>query len=120
MHVTPTRAAWEALRAEAETGPIRMLNLIRYREGGAEIYAEYGNAAGPVFARVGGRLLWSGRPEQVVIGPAEERWDLAFVAGYPTLAAFLEMLDDPAYRAASALRERALADSRLIRMTPLE
>ncbi|MEM7641282.1 MAG: DUF1330 domain-containing protein [Pseudomonadota bacterium] len=119
MHLTPTKEAWAELQAEDRPGPVQMLNLIRFRAGGAETYADYGRATAPIFARVGGRIVWTGRAEQVVIGPAEDRWDLAFVAEYPGLAAFREMLADPAYRKASALREAALADSRLIRLMPM-
>lgn len=40
----------------------------------------------------------SGRFENMLIGPDEERWDLSFVAEYPNLAAFNEILRDPVYR----------------------
>ena len=72
-----------------------------------------------MFQRVGGRIVWRGRPEQVVIGPPDERWDIAFIARYPTAAAFLEMVTDPGYRVAVLHRQAAVDDSRLIRMAEL-
>jgi uncharacterized protein (DUF1330 family) len=72
----------------------------------------------PVFRRVGGRILSSGTPELVLIGPADEQWDAAFVASYPTAAAFLEMVTDPVYRQAVVHRQAAVATSRLIRCAP--
>ena len=105
-----------------------MLNLVRYRQQaaypdgtartGREAYAEYGRASGPVFRRVGGRIVWSGEPQAVVIGPGDEQWDLAFVAEYPTASAFLEMVTDPDYREAVKHRQAAVEDSRLVRTRP--
>ena len=54
----------------------------------------------------------------MLIGPPEERWDLAFIAEYPSVAAFVAMLRDPDYRLAVRHRQAAVADSRLIRMAP--
>jgi len=69
-------------------------------------------------ARVGGSILWSGRPELVLIGPADEGWHAAFVAHYPTAAAFLEMVTDPEYQKAVVHRQAAVLTSRLIRHAP--
>ncbi|MDP1777265.1 MAG: DUF1330 domain-containing protein [Brevundimonas sp.] len=77
-----------------------------------------GRAAAPPFARSGGRQVWLGRPEQTLIGPADEAWDLAFIAAYPSGEAFLTMLRDPEYQAAVIHRQAAVADSRLIRCEP--
>ena len=55
----------------------------------------------------------------IKIGPDEERWDLSFVAEYPSLAAFNDILRDPVYREAAAHRKAAAADSRLIRLAAL-
>lgn len=134
-HVDPERPAFEAFKDLPRDRPIEMLNLIRYRESaaypadhpaageglsGAEAYRRYGAESGPVFARVGGTIVWAGAPELVLIGPADERWDAAFIARYPSGAAFLEMVTDPAYRQAVVHRQAAVATSRLIRMAPRE
>ena len=132
--IDPTRAQFDAFKALPRDRPIHMLNLIRckaqadYPEGhpnhgkgltGKQAYKEYGRTSGPIFRRVGGRIAWSGRPETVVTGPADERWDMAFIAEYANAAAFLEMVTDPDYREAVKNRQAAVADSRLIRMAPL-
>jgi uncharacterized protein (DUF1330 family) len=54
----------------------------------------------------------------MLIGPPEERWDRCFVAQYPSVAAFVEMIRDPVYREAVKHRQAAVADSRLIRLAP--
>ena len=102
-----------------------MLNLVRlraqaaYPDGrkatGAEAYAAYGRESGPVFERLGGRIVWQGRFELMLIGPQEERWDHCFIAEYPSVAAFAEMIRDPVYREAVKHRQAAVEDSRLIR-----
>ncbi len=109
-------------------GPVHMLNLIQFRavaaydDGteatGAEAYAAYARASAPVFQRLGGRQVWLGTPELMLIGPQEKSWDLAFIAEYPSVAAFVSMLRDYDYRRAVRHRQAAVADSRLIRMNP--
>ncbi len=121
---------FEAFRANDRPGPIHMLNLVKLREraeyedgrvaSGKEAYAAYGRESAPVFQRLGGRIVWRGRMEQMVIGPKEEAWDLCFIAEYPSPEAFVEMLKDPGYRKAMAHRQAAVADSRLVRMGPLD
>lgn len=132
-HVDPEREAFEAFKALDRDAPIEMLNLIRYRAeavypgdhelagqglSGAEAYRRYGRESGPVFARVGGTIVWAGEPQTVLIGPADERWDAAFVARYPSAGAFLEMVTDPDYRRAVVHRQAAVETSRLIRHRP--
>ena len=128
-HVDPSREHFEAFKALPRDTPILMLNLIRLRAeaaypdgrggSGKAAYAAYSRDSGPVFHRVGGRIVWRGRPEQVVIGPTDERWDIAFIARYPTAAAFLEMVTDPGYRLAVVHRQAADDDSRLVRLAEL-
>lgn len=127
-HVDPERAAFEAFKDLPRDEPIHMLNLVRFRDAaeyeddrsatGAEAYREYGKESGPVFARVGGRIAWAGRPDNMLIGPETESWDAAFIAEYPNASAFLEMVTDPDYQRAVKHRQAAVADSRLIRMKP--
>jgi uncharacterized protein (DUF1330 family) len=129
-HVDPTKDDFAQFRADDRPGPIHMINLVRlneqatYPDGrqttGAEAYASYGRESMPVFERVGGRIVWQGRFEQTLIGPGDERWDLCFIAEYPSVAAFVEMIRDPAYRLAVLHRQAAVQDSRLIRTAPLQ
>jgi uncharacterized protein (DUF1330 family) len=85
---------------------------------GAEAYAAYGRESEPVFSRLGGSIVWRGAFEQMLIGPTEERWDLCFIAQYPTVAAFVAMIRDPVYREAVKHRQAGVEDSRLIRLAP--
>lgn len=124
-HVDPSKEGFAEFVANDRPGPIQMLNLVRlrdratYEDGrestGAEAYEAYGRESGPIFQRVGGRIIWQGRFEQMLIGPAEEHWDHCFIAEYPSVGAFAEMIRDPAYREAVKHRQAAVEDSRLIR-----
>ena len=133
--IDPLRAQFDAFKALPRDTPIQMLNLIRlnrlaaYAEdhpnhgkgmSGLDAYRAYGRASAEVFKRVGGRQIWVGRPEGVVTGPADERWDLAFIAEYPNAGAFLAMVTDPEYREHVKHRQAAVEDSRLIRFAPAE
>jgi len=129
QYLDPERAAFEAFKNLPRDKPVNMLNLIQlkeeaiYEDGttktGAEAYAAYGRDSGPIFRRVGGKIIWRGEPKLMLIGPDQttgaEAWDLAFVAYYPTAGAFLEMVTDPDYRVAVKHRQAAVADSRLLR-----
>lgn len=129
-HVDPTKERFAAFKDLPRSGPIHMLNLVRFRQAaaypdgrkvtGAEAYAAYGRDSGPVFRRLGGRIVWRGRFDFTLIGPADERWDEVFVAEYPSADAFIEMLRDPVYREAVKHRQAAVEDSRLIRLAPAE
>lgn len=127
-HVDPTREQFRALMASDAKGPIWMLNLIRLRKrarygdgreaSGREAYAAYAKESAPFFAKVGGKIVWSGEPKTVVIGGEDERWDVCFVAEYPSIDAFAAMVKDEGYQAVVHHRQAAVKDSRLIQMKP--
>jgi len=129
-HIDPTKEVFAQFRGDNRPGPIHMLNLVRlhdravYPDGriasGAEAYAAYGRESGPVFLRLGGKVVWQGGFELMLIGPAEEHWDHCFIAEYPGVEAFVEMIRDPVYREAVKHRQAAVSDSRLIRLKPLK
>ena len=132
--IDPLRAQFDAFKALPRDTPIHMLNLIRLKPladypadhpdhgkglTGLDAYRAYGRTSAEVFARVGGRQIWAGKPQGVVTGPADEHWDLAFIAEYPSAGAFLAMVTDPAYRDHVKHRTAGVADSRLIRLEPV-
>ena len=127
-HIDPTKEGFARFREMERPGPVHMLNLVRlrqvvaYEDGtqgtGAEAYAAYGRESAPVLRDLGGRIVWAGQPELMLIGPADQAWDIAFIAEYPSGSAFVGILRDPAYRTAVRHRQAAVADSRLIRMRP--
>jgi uncharacterized protein (DUF1330 family) len=129
-YTTFSKEVFAAFRANDRAGPVHMLNLIRLRDiavypsgervSGVEAYAAYGRISGPVFTGLGGKIIWRGQWELEVIGPADERWDVCFIAEYPSVASFAEMAKNPVYREAVVHRTAAVQDSRLIRLAPVQ
>jgi uncharacterized protein (DUF1330 family) len=135
-YIDPDRAAWDIFKSLPRDQTIHMLNLIRLREtaaypdghpnhgksiSGRDAYREYGRTIAPHLARLGSRQVWAGAPQVMVTGPQSEAWDLAFIVEYPGSQAFIDMVRDPDYRAnVVPHRTAAVADSRLLRLAPLE
>lgn len=133
--IDPDRQAWDAFKALPPDQPIQMLNLIKLKPraeypaghpdhgkalSGLDAYRAYGRTSAEVFRRVGGRQVWVGRPQVMVTGPQDaEQWDLAFIAEYPSIRAFMEMVRDPGYREHVKHRTAAVADSRLLCLAPV-
>lgn len=133
-HIDPEREAWDLFKSLPRDQPIHMLNLIKlrtvadYPEGhpnhaeglsGLDAYRAYGRTTAHIFKRLGGRQVWVGKPQVTLTGPGSEAWDIAFIAEYPNAEAFISMVRDPEYRELVQHRTAAVADSRLIRMSPL-
>ena len=131
--IIPDRAQFDALRALPGDAPVDHINLIRFRDeaeypadhecagaglSGADAYLRFTVQSGPLFNRLGGHLVWSGVPEQVLVGPADERWDAAYITHFPRADGFLAMLVDPVYLQAEVHRKAGVADTRVIRCVP--
>ena len=127
--IHPQRGALQELAGLPDTGPVVMLNMLRFREkaeypagsahapcSGREAYLRYTKEAARHFDPLGGKLVWLGQVERVLIGPEDERWDEVFLAQYPSRRLFLQMVTNPDYLAITIHRDAALADSRLIAM----
>lgn len=126
MHTSFSEQTWRAFRADSRPGPIHMLNLIRLRDTaeypdgrhatGLEAYAEYSRLSAAAAQANGMRIVWRGRFEMMVVGPETECWDICFVAEYPSVDAFVNLMRHPDYRAAMAHRQAGVIDSRLVRL----
>ena len=126
--LNPEPDSFAQLRSLPQDKPVQMLNLVKLRDradyedgtiaSGSEAYQEYGRLSAPIFQRQGGKIIWSGQFEFMVIGPQDEQWDVAFIAEYPTGQAFLDMVFDPQYQSIVYHRTAAVETSRLIRMQP--
>ena len=118
--ITPNLDQFQALVAAAsDDGPVVMLNLLKFKEGGAESYERYGDAAIGMVEERGGRLLWSGRAEQILIGDPAADWDVVALVEYPSRGAFIEMVSSPDYLAAHADRDAALERTIVVACAPV-
>jgi uncharacterized protein (DUF1330 family) len=115
----PNEEAFAAFSKRADEGPVYMLNLLEFvPNGGAERYAEYGEAVAPLFARAGGQPIFAGRPSESLIG--EGSWDLMILVSYPTRQAFLDMVSSPEYQEIEHLRTESLVRSELRAMDAID
>ena len=107
-----------------DTGPVVMLNLLKFKaraEGesgsGADAYKRYGEAAVKMVEEQGGRVLWQGRADQILIGDPEQGWDSVVLVEYPSRKAFIDMVTAPDYEKAHEHRESGLERTVLIACT---
>jgi uncharacterized protein (DUF1330 family) len=110
---------------ESYTGPVVMLNLLKFEpiakgeEGtGAEAYARYGSAVIKLIEERGGKVLWSGRPEAVLIGGANDEWDAVAVVQYPSPRTLFDMAASVEYQQIHKQREASLQCTVLIACKP--
>ncbi len=90
-----------------DTGPVVMVNMLRLRD--RQAYKRYSELTMPLIKARGGTVLWAGNGEAVAFGDAQaDRWDYVVLVRYPSRAAFLDMMDSPAYAAANVFREQAV------------
>ncbi len=107
--------------------PVTMLNLLRFRDqaaypatddakpcSGRAAYARYSRQALAHVRAVGGEPVVIAEVLGRFIGPDNEDWDEMLLVRYPSLSAFLAMIGNPDYQAATIHRTAALADARLI------
>ena len=119
---------FKAFKDIADSRPLHMLNLVQLKEKaiypdgkittGVEAYVRYGKESETVFKRVGGSIVWRGEMLIGLISPANEKWDICFIAEYPSVESFITMQRDETYRKAVEHRQIAVKTSRLIRMAP--
>ena len=120
--IGPNTQQFAALAAAAakDDGKVVMLNLLKFRQGdGAKEYNEYGSTASRMVERLGGRVIYVGRCEQVLIGDASEEWDAIAVVEYPSRQAFIDMVSKPDYQEAHEHREAGLERTVLLATAPM-
>ena len=124
--IYPTAGGIQALARDTSSAKIAMLNLLKFREravykdgrpddiSGRQAYQRYVNAMTKIVEREGGRLLFAGRIEGVVIGEIEGVWDVAAIMEYPSRAAFQRIVTLPEVQEISVHREAGLEGQLLI------
>jgi uncharacterized protein (DUF1330 family) len=124
--VYPTADGILALARNTSSAKIAMLNLLKFREkavykdgrhddvSGREAYQRYAGAMTKIVEREGGRILFAGRIEGVVIGEVEGVWDVAAIMEYPSRAAFQRIVTLPEVQEISVHREAGLEGQLLI------
>ena len=130
--VYPHKDQFDEFFAGDDEGPIVMVNLLKFRDravydddpsvdiSGREAYERYGVGVTRLIEGGGGRIVFSGDVTGMIVGDAEELWDMVALAEYPSKAAFLEMMLSPEWAAIERHRLAGLAGQLNIRTTPRE
>ncbi|MGQ0824543.1 MAG: DUF1330 domain-containing protein [Actinomycetota bacterium] len=102
-----------------------MLNLLKFKtrtdDGaatGGEEYQKYGDAVVQMVEARGGKVIWQGRAEQVLIGDATKDWDSVVLVQYPSRKAFVEMTTSDAYERTHGHREAGLERTIVVACSP--
>lgn len=105
--IHPSIEALETLAANPSSGPVVMLNLLKFkRGGGSKAYARYSDAFEQVLKRRGGKFLYLGRASELLVG--DDSWDAVALVEYPSRKDFLEILASAEYAALSSYRDEGL------------
>ena len=129
-HLEPTQENGRLFVSRRLSGPVDMLNLLRFRDtadysghpalapaepiSGAEAYRRYMAHTRPFLEAAGGELLYMDSGGPPLIGPVEERWDLCLLVRHRSSEAFLSFASNRDYLAGIGHRIAALQDSRLL------
>lgn len=133
-YLEPTQDAGRAFMMRQIKGSVVMLNLLRFRAmadyanhpdlapagpiSGAEAFQRYIAHTLPHLKQAGGELMFLGEGGAFLIGPQEERWDLAMLVMQRSVADFMAFASNQAYLAGLGHRRAAIEDSRLLPLTP--
>lgn len=119
MAIDPRGADLKRLLAEDPGGPVVMLNLLRFAEGGRDSYAAYARALSETFLpRYGAQVLYAGDGSTVLAAEQGQEWDAVLLVRYPSRAAFSRMVADPEYQQVTHLRSEALTEAVLQATVP--
>jgi uncharacterized protein (DUF1330 family) len=101
----------------ADTGrPFVLVQLLRFAEGGRDVYLRYSVAAQPILRSIGAQVLYAGECIAPLVAPAGGAWDAVVLVRYPDRAAYARMQSDPEYLAIAHLRRSALREAMLLPM----
>jgi uncharacterized protein (DUF1330 family) len=109
-----------------EDTPVVMLNLLSFKQDadggnegmtGQESYARYGGNMRKFVESKGGRFIWSGRVDSMVIGESDADFQVIALVEYPSRKAFLEIASSPHVAEIGQDRKKGLAGQWLIATT---
>ena len=101
----PTPEAFQKFMALPDA-PGVMVNLLKFKPGGAAAYQQYGRDVGKILAKIGARILFSSETKVCLIGNAD--WDAIALVEYPNPQALIQMSQSEEYQAIHKNREDGL------------
>lgn len=103
----PTGEQFDALLKSDLSGPVSMVNLLKFRRkavyddgritdlNGKQAYDLYGTQMQAYVQSKGGRFLYYGQASHMVIGSVEDPWDTIAIVEYPSKEAFVTIASAP-------------------------
>jgi len=129
-YINPTQESGRDFLMRQITGSVVMLNLLRFRQyadysenpelapslpiSGEEAYQLYMKATLPYLKESGGEIIFVGNGSAYLIGPKEEKWDLAMLIKQRSMESFMNFASNTEYLKIVGHRTAALEDSRLL------
>jgi len=128
MPIYPTPEQIQTLLTGPADQPVVMVNLLRFKPTadaqagnvtGAEAYARYAAAMRAIIEAEGGRFVWQGRVDSVVIGDNVEELHMIGLVEYPSRQKFLEIATSDRVREVGSDRTAGLDSQWLIATTAI-
>jgi len=129
MPIYPRPDQIKALLESDLTGPICMLNLLKFKDhaeyedgretdlSGAEAYRLYGEKMVPYVISKGGRLHHSSNAQLLMIGDGDIAWDMVAIMEYPSKEDFVKIAGAPEVAEFAVHRTAGLAHQLLVACT---
>jgi hypothetical protein len=134
-YLEPTQDAGRAFVMRQLKGQIVMLNLLRFREvadyaatpelappspiTGESAFQRYIEHTLPYLLQSGGNIEFLGKGGDFLIGPPDERWDMAMLIRQRSVESFLAFATHEAYLSGLGHRTAAIEDSRLLPLSDM-
>ena len=92
-----------------DDSPIKMVNLLKFKDkasyddgrttdlSGQEAYAIYASEVIKHLEKVGAEVIFTSKVKGLLIGDAENLWDMVIIAKYPNKTAMIKMIMDSDY-----------------------
>jgi len=118
----------ELMQGPADT-PVVMVNLLSFKADadgertgltGEAAYMLYADEMRPFVESKGGRFLWSGRVDSMVLGESDVDFQIVALVEYPSRKAFLEIASSPHVARIGESRKDGLAGQWLIATTTVD
>lgn len=120
MAIHPKGADLKRLLAEDPGGPVVMLNLLRFADGGRASYDAYIDHVATILCpRYGCEVLYYGEGSSALVANDGQAWDAVLLARYPSRQVFSQMVADPEYQEITHLRTVALTETVLQATIPV-
>ena len=118
--VMPNEEQLNGFLENPETGPISMVNLLKYKDKaiyedgrdagltGEQAYGLYAAEVINFVEKYGGEFVFAGKVSRLMLGEVEDLWDAVAIAKYPSRKAMLDMTMDPEYQKIHVHRDAGL------------